>query len=124
MKNATPEVPAIAAAEIAHPSRPYVIKLHAQWCPICMMTKTVWRDIETVYGPRVNLVVFDFTNQTTTEASRSEAARLGLGQFFEDNEGWTGTIAVLDGPTKQERAVIHGSRDFEEYRAAIDAVLE
>jgi len=123
IRNATPVVPAMSEVEAADTTKPFVIKLHAQWCPVCMMTKGVWSDIATSYAGRVHLVVFDFTNDTTTAASRAEAHRLGLDAFYAENEGWTGTIAVLDGRSKVEKAVIHGSRDFEEYRTAIDTAL-
>ena len=123
VRNATPIVPAISSAEAANPNKPYVVKLHAQWCPICMMTKPVWSQIEATYSGRANLVVFDFTNQATTNISRAEATRLGLEKFFDENAGWTGTIAILDGRTKDATASIHGIRRFDEYRAAIDASL-
>ena len=123
VQNATPTVPTISAVEAANTSRPYVVKLHAQWCPICMLTKGVWSQIEVAYSARANFVVFDFTNRATTERSRAEAKRLGLEKFFDDNAGATGTIAVLDGRTKEEAASIHGIRGFDEYRAAVDASL-
>lgn len=123
VRNRTPTVPAISSAEAANPSKPYVVKLHAQWCPVCMLTKAVWTQIEATYSMRVNLVVLDFTNQATADASRAEAKRLGLEQFFDENAGSTGTIVVLDGRTKEVTASIHGGRDFAEYRAAIDATL-
>ncbi len=122
-RNAAPPVPAITAAEAANPTKPYVVKLHAQWCPVCMLTKPVWRDIEARYAGRVNLVVFDFTDEETAGASNAEAERLGLGEFFDEHSGWTGTIAVVDARTQTATAEIHGSRDFAEYRAAIDASL-
>ena len=122
--NAAPSVASISSAEAANPTKPYVVKLHAKWCPVCMVTKGVWSQIEDTYSTRVNLVVFDFTNETTTEAARAEAGRLGLQEFFDENTGWTGAIVVLDRRTKAESAAISGSRDFDEYRAAIDAALK
>ena len=123
VRNATPTVPTISPVEAANTGRPYVVKLHAQWCPICMLTKAVWSQVEVAYSGRVNFVVFDFTNQATTDRSRIKAKRLGLEKFFEDNVGGTGTIAVLHGRTREEAASIHGIRGFDEYRAAIDASL-
>ena len=123
VRNATPTVPTISLEEAADAGRPYVVKLHAQWCPICMMTKKVWSQIDLAYSGRANLVVFDFTNQATTDMSRAQAKRLGLEKFFDENVGSTGTIAVLDGRTKEETASIHGIKGFDEYRAAIDASL-
>jgi thiol-disulfide isomerase/thioredoxin len=124
LRNITPLVPVISSAEAANPSKPYVVKLHAQWCPVCMLTKPVWSQIVATYSMRANLVVFDFTNQATTDTSRAEAKRLGLEKFFAENAGWTGTIAILDGRRKELVKSIHGSRDFDEYRSAIDATLQ
>jgi thiol-disulfide isomerase/thioredoxin len=122
--NPMPAVPAISAAEAGNPSKPYVVKLHAQWCPVCMLTKDAWSQIEHGYSERVNLVVLDFTNQANTNRSRAEAKRLGLETFFDEYAGSTGTIVVLDGRTKEVTASINGSRNIAEYRAAIDATLK
>lgn len=121
--NSTPAAPAISSLEALNPTRPFVVKLHAQWCPVCMVTKAVWSQIDATYSTRVNLVVFDFTNQATTDLSRTEAKRLGLEKFFDENAGSTGIISVLNGQTKEETASINGSRDFAQYRDAIDAAL-
>jgi thiol-disulfide isomerase/thioredoxin len=123
LRNAAPAVPPVSVAEAAKAAKPYVVKLHAQWCAVCMITKGVWSQIEATYAKRVNLVVLDFTTDANAEASRVEAARLGLTKFFDDYGGATGTIVVLDGRTKEVTASINGSRDFAEYRAAIDAAL-
>jgi thioredoxin family protein len=122
--NPAPTVPAISAAEVANPTKPYVVKLHAQWCPVCMVTKGIWSQIEDTYSGRVNLVVLDFTTQANTDASSAEAKRLGLEEFFDEYAGATGMIVVLDGRTKEVTASINGSRDFAEYGAAIDGTLK
>lgn len=124
VRNLAPVVPAVSAVEAAKTGKPYVVKLHAQWCAVCMLTKGVWSQIEETYSRRVNLVVLDFTNEANTKASRAEATRLGLEKFFEEYAGATGTIVVLDGRTKEVTASINSSRDFAEYRAAIDAALD
>ena len=121
--NTAPVVPALPADVAARAGRPYVVKIHAQWCPKCMMTKGVWSEIEEAYRDRVNLVVFDFTDEETLAATEAEARRIGLGDFFEWSGG-TGSIQVLDGATKEVRATITGSRDLSEYTTAIDAALQ
>jgi hypothetical protein len=95
--NPAPTVPAISADQAASSGKPYVVKIHAQWCAVCMVTKGVWSQIEDTYSSRVNLLVLDVTNQAMTDASRTEAKRLGLEQFFDEYAGGTGTIVVLDG---------------------------
>ena len=122
-RNSAPVAPAVSTADAAAGGRPWLIKMHAQWCPVCMMTKGVWSRIEQTYGDQVHLVVFDFTSSATTDASRAEAERLGLTTFLDEYGYATGTIAVLDGRTKEVFAWINGSRDFDEYRAAIEAAL-
>ena len=122
-RNATPTVPAIPTAEATVAGAPWVVKLHAQWCPVCMLTKGMWSEIEATYSGRVRLAVFDLTDQATTAASRAEAERLGLAEVFDEVGNATGTILVLDGRSKEISAWINGSRDFAEYRAAIDAAL-
>ena len=83
----------------------------------------MWSEIEESYRGRVRLAVFDFTDETTTGATRAEAQRLGLDTVLEEAGAATGTILVLDGRTKEIVAWINGSRDFAEYSTAIDAAL-
>ena len=122
-RNATPVVPTISTTDAAAPGAPWVVKLHAQWCPVCMMTKGMWSEIERTYTGRVRLAVFDFTDEETTAASRAEAERLGLGAVFDEAGFATGPVLVLDGRTKAIAAWVDGSRDFADYRAAIDSAL-
>jgi hypothetical protein len=120
--NSAPALPPISAAD-ASAGKPYVVKLHARWCPVCLVTKDVWSEIESAYAGRANLLVLDITNDRNAEASRAEARRLGLEAFFDESYGATGVIAVLDGRTRELTAWLDGNRDAAEYRAAIDAAL-
>jgi thiol-disulfide isomerase/thioredoxin len=122
LANRAPDVPPISADEIAS-TKPYVVKLHARWCPICMVTKDAWASVQEAYVGEVRFVVFDFTNAATTEASRAQAARLGLGVLFEQYSGETGSVLVLDGKSREVLHDLHGHRDQVEYRAAIGATL-
>lgn len=120
LTNGAPDVAAVSAAEMVS-GKPVVIKMHAQWCPKCMLQKGVWSDIEKAYGGQVNLVVMDFTDGETTAATEREARRLGLASVFEEYAGATGFVVVLN--RKHEFSAEVGGRDFEAYRAAIDAAL-
>ena len=106
--NAPPRVPTVSAADAAASSKPYVVKLHAQWCPYCILTKDEWSQIERTYAGRVHLVVLDFTSEAATERSRAEAERLNLGRFFDEYVGATGIVVVLDGRTLEVTAEIGG----------------
>jgi len=121
--NPAPEVPAISAEQATGSTQPYVVKLHARWCPVCMVTKDVWSEVQAAYAGRVRFVVFDFTTAAATETSRREAKRLGLEAMFDEYSGVTGSVVVLDGVSKVVKHELHGSRDLAEYRAAIDATI-
>ena len=121
--NAAPVAPAISASEASNPTKPFVVKLHAQWCAVCMITKSAWSQVEKEYAGRVNFLVLDFTDDQTTDASKAAAERVGLGRVFEES-GSTGVVLVVDGRTKDVTASIAGSRNVAEYRAAIDAALK
>jgi thiol-disulfide isomerase/thioredoxin len=122
-RNTTPVVPRLATSEAVAAGSPWVVKLHAQWCPVCMLTKDMWSQIEQTYAGRVRLAVFDFTNEKTTAASRAEAERLGLGVVYDEAAYATGSVLVLDGRGQGIVAWLNGSRDFADYRAAIDSAL-
>jgi thiol-disulfide isomerase/thioredoxin len=114
--------PAVPRAE-PRTDRPLVVKFHARWCVICMATKDVWEELHAAYAGRVEMVVFDFTTEQTTEVARAEAGRLGLGPVFDEYFGATGSVFVVDGQSKAMRTELRGERDLAEYRAAIDAAL-
>ena len=88
-----------------------------------MATKGVWAKVQQAYEGRVNLVVFDLTNEQTTRASRAEARRLGLEKFFDEYAGAPGAVYVVDGPTKAVKGELAGERDLAHYRTAIDEAL-
>lgn len=68
--------------------------------------------------------MLDFTDEARIQASRAEARRLGLEDLLDDYEGVSGAVLILDGRTREVLADIDGSRNFEDYRVAIDAALD
>ncbi len=122
LANGAPVAASVPSETAALGGKPYVVKIHAQWCPKCMMTKDVWSSVEDEYAGRVHFVVLDFTNERTSQASDAEVERLGLGALFEADAG-TGSIVVLDAQRRAVTASITGSRNFAEYASAIDAAL-
>jgi thiol-disulfide isomerase/thioredoxin len=119
--NPAPAVPALLRDD--QDVRPYLVKLHARWCPVCMMTKDVWTALEQNYGSRLRLVVFDFTTEATTENSRAVARQLNLESLFDEYRGETGTVLVVNGSSKAVEHSLHGNLEWADYAAVIDAVL-
>jgi thiol-disulfide isomerase/thioredoxin len=122
LRNTAPAVRPLSPVEVAASNKPFVIKLHARWCPKCMLQSAVWSQVEQAYAGRVHLMVLDFSNDATTARSRADASRLGLEAFFDEYAGATGFVVVLDRQRKVAAEV--GGRDFDTYRAAVEAALE
>lgn len=121
LTNGAPEVLLPSDAEVAAASKPYVIKMHAQWCPKCRLQKGVWSEVAEAYADRAHFVVFDFTDEGTTAQARATAKRLGLTAVFEEYVGATGFVVVLD-RSRGVRAEVGGS-EFAVYRDAIEGAL-
>jgi thiol-disulfide isomerase/thioredoxin len=121
--NTTPPLPALALADTEDSAKPIVIKMHAQWCPICRATKGAWSELVDRYAERAHLLVLDFTNEQTEAASEAEVRRLKLDGAVEEFYGATGLVLVVDGRTKRVASVVGGIVGTDDYGAAIDAVL-
>ena len=121
--NGAPSVTPIAAADASAATKPFVVKMHARWCPYCFLQKDEWSRIEQAYAGRVNFVVLDATNEAAIERSRVDAARLNMREFFEEYNSATGLVVVLDGRTKEVLAEVFGNAPFEEFQSAIDGAL-
>jgi thiol-disulfide isomerase/thioredoxin len=122
--NSTPIVPTVSLNDPTTETPPFVVKIHAQWCPVCMLTKGTWTKLQKAYSAGVNLVVFDVTNKETTEASRAEAKRLGLEAFFEAHSRELASVYVLDGVSKEVKGSVSCSRNLSEYAVLIDEALK
>jgi thiol-disulfide isomerase/thioredoxin len=122
--NPAPAVAAISTADIADTSRPFIVKLHARWCPVCMLTKDEWAEIEARYADRAKLLVFDSTNSASVARSSIEAERLGLTGLWNEYQGASGLVLVLDGESRETLVSLGGLHTFDEYREAIDAVID
>ena len=101
-------------------TKPFVVKIHADWCGTCRMLEPTWSKIESEFGDRVHLVKLDVSDRAATEQSRAEAARLGLSGFFKEYGAATGTICVVDGETLEPVAIMRGETDLSKYREAVE----
>lgn len=101
------------------PAKPFVVKIHADWCATCRRVDAVWTKLGTEMADRVNIVEFDVSDRVAFEASRADADRLGLGEFFREYRSRTGTIAVLDCKSREPVAIMTGEVDLSKYLDAI-----
>ena len=100
-------------------AKPYVVKIHADWCGSCKALESVWQRIETDLADQATAVKLDVSDRVAYAESVAEAEHLGISDFFQEYRSRTGTIAVLECNTRQPVAILNGERDLEKYRAAI-----
>jgi thiol-disulfide isomerase/thioredoxin len=106
-------------ADDADASRPFVVKVHADWCGTCTALNPTWDELQSHVGGGARLVILDVTDRDAFTKSQAEAERLGLGDFFAEYKARTGTIAVLRGDNREKVEVMKGVRDVARYEAAI-----
>ncbi len=109
---------AMGAEPAADAAKPWVVKIHADWCPTCVRLMPTWERIE---AERARLVVFDVTDERTSLAAARQAEKLGLTEFFGAFGKRTGTIAVLDPDSARPVKVLKGETDLRAYEQAITA---
>ncbi|HBQ59180.1 MAG TPA: hypothetical protein DD671_06035 [Balneolaceae bacterium] len=76
--------------------------MYADWCGACQAIKPIMEEAKPEFeGQPVLFVKMDMTNDFTAHQSKLMAARLGLSEIFEKNEGMTGFVLLLDANTNE-----------------------
>lgn len=104
-------------------AKPFVVKIHADWCGTCTRLNPTFEALKQKYGERANLVVLDVTDKDTLAAATAKAKELGISEFFDRYKGRTGTIGILlaDGETVR---VLAGETDLARYDDVIELAIE
>jgi thiol-disulfide isomerase/thioredoxin len=113
---------AAAEAAASENARPFVVKIHADWCGTCRLLEPTWAELGDRYGEQVQFVLLDVTTASSLETSRAEAERLGLQSFFDRYKSKTGSIGVLDA-SGEPVEILKGVRDVQDYDAPIQQAL-
>jgi thiol-disulfide isomerase/thioredoxin len=100
-------------------SRPFVVKIHADWCGTCTRLEPTLDALEKEVGDGARIVVLDVTDKQTLAGATAEADRLGIREFFETYKSKTGTVGVLDGASREPVRVMKGELDVAEYQRAL-----
>ena len=108
--------PQVSAQEDA--ARPFIVKIHADWCGTCTRLEPTWEALRSRYGDEVRFVVLDVTDREAVARSAALAESLGLTAFFDANKSKTGTVGVLDARGETVK-VLKGELDPAAYVAAL-----
>lgn len=103
----------ISAAKDA--AKPFVVKIHADWCGTCRMLEPTLTALEKKMGSSARVVVLDVTDRESYATAKAEAERLGIGSFFDQYKSRTGIVGVLDGSTRETIKVLSGELDIHVY---------
>ena len=112
----------LAVAEVgaeADPAKPFIVKIHADWCGTCTRLEPTWEALDAKFGSKVRLVVLDVTDRESVARATAEADRLGIREFFDTYKSKTGTVGVLDGASRQPVSVMKGETDLAAYESAV-----
>lgn len=109
----------MAVSEASDASRPFVVKVHADWCGTCRALNATWDELERELGDGARLVILDVTDAASLAKAQAEARRLGIEGFFAAYKSKTGTIAVLRGDDRATVEVMKGVTDADRYAAAV-----
>ena len=101
-------------------TKPFVVKIHADWCGTCRALEGPLQELQARQGDALRFVLLDVTDGDATAAATAEADRLGIRTFFDEHKGKTGTVGVLSGSDRAVVGVFKGELD----PAAYESLLE
>jgi len=103
--------------------KPVIVDIYAEWCSKCKKVAPTLSELKEEYEDKVNFVVLNVTNRSTTQASSAKAEKLGLTGFFNSYKAQTGTVAILDPATGKALKVLRGNNNVSAYTAVLDKAI-
>lgn len=103
--------------------KPTVVKIYADWCPACQRLRPVTNALQQQFNGRVNFVVFDVTNRSTTQAAAARARQLGLSNFLTAHRAQTSTVAILNPSNGQILTQFRYNFDQQDYVNGINRAI-
>jgi thiol-disulfide isomerase/thioredoxin len=103
--------------------KPVVVDVYASWCTACKNVAPTLSRLKQDYAGKVNFVVLDVSNPSTTSAAKAKAKELGLDKFLNANKSQTGLIAIVDPATGNILAQHRNNSSAAAYTAVLDKAL-
>lgn len=103
--------------------KPVVVDVYASWCPACKNIAPTVADLKKEYEGKVEFVVLDVSDKTTTAAAEATAQELGLSKFLAENKTQTGSLTIVDPATGKILAQYRNNPEKTAYSKVLDAAL-
>ncbi|MEA5490318.1 MULTISPECIES: thioredoxin domain-containing protein [Pseudanabaena] len=103
--------------------KPVVVDVYASWCSACKNIAPTVSDLKKEYEGKVEFVVLDVSDKSTTAAAEATAQELGLSKFLAENKTQTGSLTIVDPATGKILAQHRNNADKMAYTKVLDAAL-
>ncbi|WP_309732158.1 thioredoxin domain-containing protein [Chamaesiphon sp. OTE_75_metabat_556] len=119
----------LSAASVGGPlakkiqGKPVVVDVYASWCPACKNIAPTVAQLKQKYADKVEFVVLDVSDKSTTATAEARAKELGLGKFLTENKTQTGSLMIVDPATRNILAQHRNNPDLMAYTKVLDAAI-
>jgi thiol-disulfide isomerase/thioredoxin len=119
----------VSAASVGGPlakqlqGKPVVVDVYASWCPACKNIAPTVTQLEQKYAGKVEFVVLDVSDKSTTATAEAKAKELGLSKFLTENKTQTGSLTIVDPATGNILAQHRNNPDITAYAKVLDAAI-
>jgi thiol-disulfide isomerase/thioredoxin len=103
--------------------KPVVVDIYADWCPGCQSIKPTLSTLKKQYSGKVNFVVFNVTDRSTSAAAQAKAQQLGLSEFFSANKSKTATVAIINPSTGKVLKVYQANPNLADYTTVLNPAI-
>jgi thiol-disulfide isomerase/thioredoxin len=103
--------------------KPVVIDVFATWCSACKNIAPTVSQLKQDYAGKVQFVVLDVSDKSTTSQAETKAKQLGLSQFLAANKAQTGSLTIIDPATGNILAQYRNNANLADYKTVLDKAL-
>ncbi len=103
--------------------KPVVVDVYASWCPACKNIAPTISQLKEKYAGKVEFVVLDVSDKSTTADAETKAKELGLSKFLTENKTQTGSLTIVDPATGNILAQHRNNPDLMAYTKVLDTAV-
>jgi thiol-disulfide isomerase/thioredoxin len=103
--------------------KPVLVDVFATWCSACKNIAPTLAQLEKDYAGKVNFVVLDVSDKSSTAQAEAKAKQLGLSEFLAKNKSQTGMLTIIDPATGNILAQHRNNANLADYKTVLDAAL-